>query len=79
MQALLLNATLKRSPDQSSTDALAHYVAGALAAGAIFYDEPLTATALAGAALVGAGLVIAQGLLVRRSAASESGRRQARA
>jgi multimeric flavodoxin WrbA len=30
MQALLLNATLKRSPDQSSTDALAHYVAGAL-------------------------------------------------
>ncbi len=52
---------------------------GALAAGAIFYDEPLTATALAGAALVGAGLVIAQGLLVRRSAASESARREARA
>ena len=44
---------------------------GALVAGAALYDEPLTATALAGAALVGAGLVIAQGLLARRSAASE--------
>ncbi len=51
---------------------------GALLAGFALYDEPLTLTALAGAALVGLGLVIAQGLLVRRSAASESAAPSAR-
>ena len=32
MRALFLNATLKRSPEPSSTGALAEYVAGRLAA-----------------------------------------------
>jgi drug/metabolite transporter (DMT)-like permease len=41
---------------------------GALAFGAALYDEPLTARAAAGAALVAAGLLIAQGLPVRRRA-----------
>jgi drug/metabolite transporter (DMT)-like permease len=41
---------------------------GALAFGAALYDEPLTARAAAGAALVAAGLLIAQGPPIRRRA-----------
>ncbi|MBN1527737.1 MAG: EamA family transporter [Thermoleophilaceae bacterium] len=45
---------------------------GALAFGAVLYDEPVTARAAAGAGLVAAGLLVAQGSGVRRPATARA-------